>query len=217
MANSSSSGSRSDGQGIGASVVAGPTCQAPASASRRPPPRAASARTWRRSAGPAGRPVACAPMALDPRTPVIIGVGQVVQRADGPRRRPRAARSSWPRQSARRRPTPGWPTCPRPTRSGSSTCCRGATATRRGCVAEELGLDAARDRLHDGRRQHAPAAGEHRRRARSRRAELDLAILTGGEAWRTRMRARRSRRRPDVAEAARGHRARPGCSAATSP
>ena len=73
-------------------------------------------------------------MALDPRTPVIVGVGQYVHRAatvddgvepvalmverGGRRRRRRRARRAAPARS---------------TRSGWSTCCRGATATRRGC------------------------------------------------------------------------------------
>ena len=47
------------------------------------------------------------------------------------------------------------------------------------------------------------------------RGELDLAILTGGEAWRTRMRARKAGRRADVADVAAGRRCR-ACWARTS-
>ena len=138
-------------------------------------------------------------MPLDPRTPVLVGVGQYLHRAQGlddalePVDLMAEARVRPP-------PTPASAVSPPSTRCGSSARCRGGTATRRGCIAERLGLDAARAGLHDGGRQHARRRWSTAPRSRCRR-RLDLAILAGGEAWRTRMRARKAGRHLDWAKA----------------
>ena len=80
--------------------------------------------------------------------------------------------------TARRRSTP----------SASSARSRGATATPLG--HRPTSRPVAAELVHDRRRQHPPAA-VNETALDLLAGRLDVAVLTGGEAWRTRMRARK--------------------------
>lgn len=128
-------------------------------------------------------------MALDPRLPVLIGVGQTVHHAAGleDARSPvelmadaaRAAAddaglaSLAPVQSVRAVSLLSW---------------RYRDPAR--FVAEALGLDGVHTALYDSG-GNSPQDLLNLTAGQIRDGELDLALLTGGEAWRTRMRARR--------------------------
>ena len=103
-------------------------------------------------------------MTVDPRTPVIVGVGQYVHRA-----------ATIDEFGARRLDGRGgaggccdaglsWRALARSTRSASSTCSRGATATRRGSWAD---VSASRPRRW---RTRPPAATRHRPSSIARRS-----------------------------------------------
>ena len=80
-----------------------------------------------------------------------------------------------------------------PTRSASSACSRWRYGDPGYLVAEQLGLTPRETGVHDDGRQQ-PAEPGQRDRLEIQAGELDLAILAGGEAWRTRMRARKAER-----------------------
>ena len=142
-------------------------------------------------------------VAIDPRTPVIIGVGQFLHRAQRPRRRDGAGRADGGGRRAPP-PTPGSPPCRRPFDSiRVVSSLSWSTATRPGSSPQRLGQ--ARRELA----VHARPAATRPRRSSTRRPStsspaLDLAVLAGGEAWRTRMPAPQAgRARLDWATSAR--------------
>ena len=106
-------------------------------------------------------------MALDPRTPVIIGVGQILQHADGlddaldptplmaqadRRRRRRCRAATIPDAAIDPRRQPADVAVRRP---------------RRSSIAQQLGLTPARDRLHADGRQQPAEPGQRDGRSRS--------------------------------------------------
>ena len=130
-------------------------------------------------------------MALDPRTPVIVGVGQFLQRADDARRRARPGRADG--EAVRTAAADARPSgCPASTRSASSAP---VLALRRPGAAPRRTRSASRRPSTPTRRGR-----QHARRRSSTRPPLE--ILAGDA------RHRRARRRRGVAHAQRG-RARP--------
>ena len=88
---------------------------------------------------------------------------------------------------------------------GGATCCRGATATRPGSWPTSS-ASRPRETAYTTAGGNTPQLLVNATAAEIQRGELDLAVLAGGECWRTRMRARRTDAAPRLAQAARGHR-----------
>ena len=131
-------------------------------------------------------------MALDPRTPVLIGVGQFASSARDDFDDALDPSPLMCRRSATRPPMPGWRSMPDaavgPGRQPAQLAVR--RPGLRGRRAARPDADARRRT----RRWAATArrAWSTRRPREIQAGELDIAILAGGEAWRTRMRARKA-------------------------
>ena len=147
-----------------------------------------------------GRPLSVGAMAIDPRLPVIIGVGQMVQQAAGfddalepvdlmAEAVRAAATDAGLAARARRRLGPGGAAAvvalPRP---GPARGRRPRRSRRRRPSTRRPGGNTPQMLVNT-------TAGE------IQRGELDIAVLSGAECWRTRMRARKDRRHPALAQA----------------
>ncbi len=129
-------------------------------------------------------------MSLDPRTPVIVGVGQVVQRVPNviDALEPAALMAE---AIIRAAADAGLQAPPEPDsiRVVSLLSWRYVDPAR--VVADLLRL-APRETAYTPQGGNTPQSLVNSTASEIQRGELDLAILTGGEAWRTRMRARKS-------------------------
>lgn len=127
-------------------------------------------------------------MALDPRSPVLIGVGQAVHHAAGldDARSPVELMADAARAAAA---DAGLAGVPRPDSVRAVSLLSWRYRDPAHFVAAALGLDGVHTGLYDSGGNSpqdllAQTAGE------IQRGELDLALLVGGEAWRTRTKAR---------------------------
>jgi len=129
-------------------------------------------------------------MSIDPRTPVIVGVGQVVQRATGldDAQSPVALMTEAVERAAADAGLAGVPAADA-LRVVQLLSWRYRDPAR--FVAEALGLE-PRELAYTTPGGNTPQMLVNLTAGEIQRGELDLAILTGGEAWRTRMRARRA-------------------------
>ena len=178
-----------------------------------PRPRRRSGGRPRRT-GPAGpgagcgvERIACRPCrlsTLDPRTPVLVGAGQVTSRPDGleDALEPIALMAEAVERAAADAKLSGVPAADavRVVSLLSWRYRRPGPLRRR--AARPL---AAGDRGDDAG-GNSPQMLVNEAALEIQRGELDLAILAGGEAWRTRMRARKAGADARVAQAARGRR-----------
>ena len=148
-----------------------------------------------RAIGPILGPVVVTPrvrfVTIDPRTPVIVGVGQFLHRAAGvdDALEPVGAdgggdRRRRPRRRSRRAAAAA-------TRSASSARCRGSYGNPAWVIAERLG-QRPRELAYTTAGGNTPQTLVNRTSLEILAGELDLAVLAGGEAWRTRMRARKT-------------------------
>jgi acetyl-CoA C-acetyltransferase len=129
-------------------------------------------------------------MAIDPRAPVLVGVGQVTDRAnsveDG--REPVDLMCEAIERAAADAGLAGVPQ-PDSIRVVSLLSWRYRDPAR--FIADRLGLT-PKETAYTTAGGNSPQTLVNTSAAEIQRGELDLAILTGGESWRTRMRARRS-------------------------
>ncbi|MFM8266805.1 MAG: acetyl-CoA acetyltransferase [Ilumatobacteraceae bacterium] len=128
------------------------------------------------------------PRTIDPRTPVLIGVAQVVEHLDDPlvARHPAALMADAVREAARDAGLRGLPAIDS-LRVVALLSCRYANPGR--AVARELGLE-PHETAVTTMGGNSPQSLVNTTAAAIRRGELDLAILTGGEAARSRRLAR---------------------------
>lgn len=133
-------------------------------------------------------------MALDPRTPVLVGVGQVAQRAAGleDAREPVQLMADAAEAAAADAKLTGVPQ-PDSVRAVALLSWRYRDPAR--FVAERLGL-APTHTAHTAYSGNSPQKLLNLTAAQIQRGELDLAVLVGGETWRTRMRLRRQGQEP---------------------
>lgn len=129
-------------------------------------------------------------MALDPRTPVIVGVGQVVQRADGidDALEPLQLMVEAVRAAAADAKLPQVPAADS-VQVNHLLSWRYRDPAR--LLAEELGL-APRETVYTTAGGNTPQLMVNAAALDIQAGRADLVALAGGEAWRTRMRARRS-------------------------
>ncbi len=130
-------------------------------------------------------------MALDPLSPVIIGVGQTVQHTDDldEAHGPDAADVFGDRQC--HRSIPAFDSSPIQGRSASSTCSAGSTAIPAYLIAQQLGMTPA-ETVYTTMGGQSPQSLVNATAAEIRAGVIDIAILAGGEARRTRVRARKA-------------------------
>ncbi|HEX9260202.1 MAG TPA: acetyl-CoA acetyltransferase, partial [Acidimicrobiales bacterium] len=135
-------------------------------------------------------PVLCATMALDPRTPVVVGSGQVVQRASGldDARSPVELMAEAVDAAAADAGLAGVPAVDA-IRVVQLLSWRYRDPAR--FVAERLGVS-PREHAYTTGGGNTPQMLVNLTADEIQRGELDIAVLAGGEAWRTRMRARRA-------------------------
>jgi acetyl-CoA C-acetyltransferase len=128
-------------------------------------------------------------MSLDPRSPVIIGAGQVVQRAKtlDEAKEPAALMADAVRAAAQ---DAGLSSVPEPDsiRVVSSLSWRYRDPAR--FIAEALGVS-PRETAYSAAGGNTPQMLVNQTAGEIVRGEVDLVVLTGGECWRTRMRARK--------------------------
>jgi acetyl-CoA C-acetyltransferase len=129
-------------------------------------------------------------MPLDPRLPVLIGAGQAVHHATGldDARSPIDLMADAARSAAL---DAGLPALPRPdsVRAVSLLSWRYRDPAR--FVADALGVDGVHTGFYDSG-GNSPQDLLNLTAGQIQRGELDLALLVGGEAWRTRSRARKA-------------------------
>lgn len=128
-------------------------------------------------------------MSLDPRLPVIVGVGQTLHRADGldDAKEPATLMAEAIAAAAADAKLDNVPE-PDAIRVVASLSWRYGNPAL--IVAEQLGIT-AREYGCTTMGGNSPQTLVNTTAGQIQRGELDLAILTGGEAWRTRMRARK--------------------------
>ncbi len=131
-----------------------------------------------------------APMSIDPRTPVIIGVGQVVQRAENldDAREPLDLMVDAVRAAAADASLPGVPAADS-VRVVNLLSWRYRDPGR--LLAEALALEPA-ETVYTTASGNTPQMLVNTTAREIQAGRLDLAVLAGGEAWRTRMRAQRA-------------------------
>jgi acetyl-CoA C-acetyltransferase len=140
---------------------------------------------------------------IDPRTPVIVGVGQFLHRAENiaDALEPAALmeRGDRVRRGGRR---PG-STPERRLESVVSASSRGGTAIRHGW-SPNASASIRTELAYTSAGGNTPQTLVNKTALDLAAGRLDTAILAGGEAWRTRTRARRAEATPRVAESPRG-------------
>ena len=144
-------------------------------------------------------------MALDPRTPVLIGVGQVVQRAKGldDARDPIALMVQAAHAAAA---DAGLAGVPRPDAIRVVNLLSWRYRDPAVFVADDLGFTGAvRELAYTTGGGNTPQMLLNLTAAEIQRGDLDLALLTGGETWRTRMRARSTNTTLDWRKLPEGH------------
>ena len=137
-----------------------------------------------------GPVVAFAAVKPDPQSPVIVGAGQYLHRAASldDAASPAQLMAQAVRAAALDAGLPSVPKTPNSMRVVSLLSWRYRDPAR--FVAAELGIDPAETVLSAGG-GNSPQMLVNVTAAQIQRGELDLAVIVGGEAWRTRMRARR--------------------------
>jgi len=131
-------------------------------------------------------------MALDPRTPVLIGAGQVVQRAADldDAKDPVALMADAARAAA---DDAGLTSVPRPDSIRVVSLLSWRYRDPAPFVADDLGLSGqVRELAYSTAGGNTPQMLVNLTAGQIQRGELDLALITGGETWRTRMRARKA-------------------------
>ncbi len=144
-------------------------------------------------------------MTLDPRTPVIVGVGQFLHRADGidDALEPVALMEQAVLAAASDAGLDGPPAADS-IRVVSLLSWRYRNPAR--FLAARLGLEPA-ELGYTAMGGNSPQSLVNATSLDIQAGKLDVAILTGGESWRTFMRARKAGRDARLAEGARGRRA----------
>ncbi len=134
-------------------------------------------------------------MALDPRTPVLVGAGQAVQRAEGvdDARSPAALMADAARQAAA---DAGLSAVPDPDSIRIVELYSWRYRDPARAVADELGVTTAETALTTAG-GNSPQMLVNATAAEIQAGRLDLALLAGGETWRSRGRARRAGVKPD--------------------
>ena len=153
------------------------------------PPRIGTSRIPSRP-HPTAPPIVGA-VAVDPRTPVIVGRRPVPLAGAGPRRRAGAGRADGAGRAQRRRRRRSSPRCP-PAVDSIRVVRLAVVALRRPGVRCSPSASAPRPASTPSRRSggNMPQALVNRTALDIAAGRLDIAVLVGGEAWRTRIRAR---------------------------